>query len=94
MGFFSKLIGKDDYSNCCYLCAKEGHRREIEVVKGGVFINMKRWDKPWNPTQSCYQCGNCGRLVCYTHCDDREPCECGSKNWITRSYIQKELDGG
>ena len=94
MGFFNSLFGNRGRVPCCYLCGKEGHIREIEFVEGGVFIDMRKWNKPWSPTQSCYQCGNCGRLVCYTHCDDRVPCECGEKNWITRSYIQKELDNG
>lgn len=77
----------------CYLCAKEGHFREMILVNN-VMVNMKNWDKPWNPTQSCYQCANCGRLTCYTHCDDREPCECGAKNWQLKMYLQKELDNG
>lgn len=77
----------------CYVCAKEGHFREMQMANKVIF-RMSKWDRPWNPTQSCFQCTNCGRLACYTHCDDRKPCDCGAKSWTTRSYIQKELDDG
>jgi len=93
MGILDKLFGTRSSTPHCYLCAKEGHIREMELV-GNVMIDMRKWDKPWNPTQSCYQCTSCGRLTCYTHCDDRKPCECGAKAWVTRNYLQKELDNG
>ncbi len=78
----------------CYLCAREGHFREMVLVKGGVMVDMTRWDKPWSPTQSCFQCAACGRLVCYTHEDNRVPCECGAKDWVEKLYLQKEFDNG
>jgi hypothetical protein len=77
----------------CYLCAEEGHNRELELV-GNVIINVKRWDKPWSPTQSCFQCAKCNRLTCYTHCDNRRPCKCGATAWVAKTYLQKELDNG
>lgn len=92
MAFFKNIFGSN--LSCCYICEKEGHFRELELIDGRVMLSMRNWNKPWNPTQSCYQCRDCGRLTCYTHCDDRKECECGVKNWATRSYVQKELDDG
>jgi len=94
VGLFSGLFDSNRNIGYCYLCKEEGHFREMMLVEDRVYIDMSKWQKPWNPTQSCYQCANCGRLVCYTHCDDRVPCKCGSQSWVTRSYIQKELDNG
>jgi tetratricopeptide (TPR) repeat protein len=37
--------------------------------------------------QGCFQCGNCGRYTCYDCSDSREPCECGAKHWIEKSYL-------
>lgn len=78
----------------CYLCAKEGRMREMVLVQGSITVDMRKWNKPWSPTQNCFQCSSCGRLTCYTHSDNRKTCECGAKNWIQRMYIQKELDDG
>ena len=92
---FAGLIGDSNRKiGYCYLCKEEGHFREMVIVDDTVNIDMSKWNKPWNPTQSCYQCAHCGRLFCYSHCDDRIPCVCGAQNWITRSYIQNELDNG
>jgi hypothetical protein len=93
MGILGKLSGTRPNTPHCYLCANEGHIREMELV-GRMMVDMRRWNKPWNPTQSCFQCGQCGRLTCWTHSDNRKPCECGAKNWVERMYLQKELDNG
>ncbi len=93
MGILGRLFGARLNTPHCYLCAKEGHIREMELV-GRVTVDMRRWNKPWSPTQNCFQCGRCGRLTCWTHSDNRKPCECGAKNWVERMYIQKELDDG
>ncbi len=77
----------------CYRCAEEGHIREMQLVTS-VMTDMTKWDKPWSPTQGCLQCGNCGRLTCWTHSDNREPCECGVTHWVERVYLQMELDNG
>jgi hypothetical protein len=77
----------------CYRCAEEGHAREMRLV-AYVMFDRTKWDKPWSPTQDCFQCGNCGRLTCWTHSDNRKPCECGATQWIGRMYLQKELDNG
>jgi len=71
----------------------QGHIREMQLVKI-VMTDMTKWDKPWSPTQGCLQCGNCGKLSCWTHSDNRKPCECGVTHWIERVYLQKELDNG
>lgn len=78
----------------CYICAENGHFREMELVRGHVMISLRKWNKPWSPTQSCFQCGRCGRLTCWTHSYDKNVCKCGAVAWVTRSYIQKELDNG
>jgi hypothetical protein len=94
-GVFGRLFGvKPTEEPHCYICAKAGHTRVMHLVAGPTVINRARWDKPWSPTQSCYQCGNCGRLACYTHTDSRITCDCGAQNWITKSYWQSELDDG
>ncbi len=78
----------------CYICARANHLRVMKLVTGGVFVDMRKWDKPWNPTQNCFQCSACGRLTCYTHSDNRQACECGARTWVQRSYLQAELDNG
>jgi len=96
MGIFDwalRLFGGQPKTPRCYLCEEEGHIREMELVRG-VIVDMERWDKPWSPTQGCYRCAKCSRLVCYTHSDNRKPCKCGAKEWIRSTYIQRELDNG
>ena len=77
----------------CYRCAEEGHIRAMELV-GIAMTNLEAWDKPWSPTQGCFQCASCGRLTCWTHSDNRKPCACGAMHWIERVYLQQELDNG
>lgn len=77
----------------CYRCAEEGHFREMQLVAFAV-TSMTDWDKPWNPTQGCFQCAACGRMTCWTHSDNRELCACGAKQWIKRVYLQREFDNG
>jgi hypothetical protein len=93
MGLFSTLFGGRSATPHCYKCSKEGHIREMRLVRMAI-TDMTRWDKPWSPTQSCYQCASCGRLTCWTHCDDRLPCECGAHRWVKKIYLQMELDNG
>ena len=93
LGILNKLFGTQSGKSYCYMCKRDGHVREIELVEK-IMFDMRKWNKPWNPTQHCFQCGNCGRLTCWTHSDNRKLCECGEKNWIERMYVQKELDNG
>jgi len=93
MGLFDKLFGQSKGAPHCHFCAKEGHYREMILV-GRVMIDTRKWDKPWTPTQNCFQCGKCGILACWTHSDSRKPCECGAIAWIEKIYLQKELDNG
>lgn len=93
MGLIDKMFGARGNKPHCYLCAKEGHIREMELV-GSVIVDMRRWNKPWSPTQNCFECLRCGRLTCWTHSDNRVPCECGAKDWVERMYLQKEIDNG
>src|SRR6266545_3724794 len=53
----------------CYRCAEEDHIRVMKLA-GNIFVDMKKWDKPWMPAQGCFQCGNCGKLTCWTHSDN------------------------
>ena len=94
MGILDKLFGRLFSDPHCYLCAKQGHFREMQLVRGAMIVNMRRWNKPWSPTQNCFQCTGCGRLTCWTHSDNRVPCECGTQAWVERMYLQKELDNG
>jgi hypothetical protein len=87
------MSGATSASTHCYRCAEEGHIREMQLVTH-VMIDMRKWDKPWSPTQGCLQCGNCGRLTCWTHSDNQKPCECEMTLWTERTYLQKELDNG
>ncbi len=85
--------------NTCYVCQKNGHRREMVLLgqpgsnELGVEI-ARDPKKAWSPTQGCFQCGKCGRLVCYTHSDVDMQCDCGARDWRKRSYLQQELDNG
>ncbi|TAN47124.1 MAG: TIR domain-containing protein [Methylococcaceae bacterium] len=76
----------------CFICAKQGHYREMVLVSTPSLVNLRLWDKPWSPTQGCFECANCGRLACYTHSDRNMPCDCGACSWIEKTYLQKELD--
>lgn len=78
----------------CYLCAEEGHIREMRLVMKTAMWSTTGWDKPWSPMQGCLQCDRCGRLTCWTHSDNRKPCKCGATDWIERRYLQMELDNG
>lgn len=78
----------------CYLCAEIGHAREMRLVQYGTPIDLSQWDRPWSPTQGCFQCAECGRLTCYTHSEKSNICACGAKNWVEKQYLQLELDNG
>lgn len=49
MGLINGLFGNNRKIPCCYLCEKEGHIREMELVEGSVFVDIRKWNKPWNP---------------------------------------------
>lgn len=78
----------------CYVCAEEGHTREMRLIAFGTMINLREWDKPWSPTQGCFQCAECGRLTCYTHSEMSRICACGACSWTEKQYLQQELDNG
>jgi len=81
----------------CYICAKSGHKREMVLIGKPGFDYFVKYvyndpSKRWSPTQGCFECGNCGRLVCLTHSDDSIVCDCGVCNWKEGTYAQLELD--
>ena len=78
----------------CYVCAEEGHTREMRIIEPGMMIDTGGWDKPWSPTQGCFQCTECGRLTCYTHSESSRLCACAATSWAEKSYLQKEFDNG
>jgi len=95
MAIFSKILGslkKSEPVPHCYVCAKLGHHREMVLVANSRVVNLQNWSLPWSPTQGCFQCQACGRLVCYTHSDANMRCDCGACAWVERTYLQKELD--
>ena len=94
MRLLERLLGGRPRTPSCYVCAEQGHVREMTLVQGGVTIDMGRWDKPWSPTQGCFQCTSCGRLTCWTHSEKTTICECGACEWASRTYLQKEIDNG
>lgn len=99
--FFKSIFTKNPH---CYMHAKEGHIREMLLVKkgwqlqgqveleNGKIIHEMTWPHPWPMTQGCFQCHNCGRLLCYEHSDDRITCDCGARNWEERKYLQQQYD--
>lgn len=60
-------------------CRRCGSR--MRVVTGNVIYRKDV------RTQGCFQCRVCARYTCYDCSDSREPCECGQKQWVERSYF-------
>ena len=78
MSFFDKLMGKKNRINT--RCARCGIPMTIisgAVVRRELFMKAK----------GCFQCIACGRYTCYDCSDNREPCQCGQKQWVERLYV-------
>ena len=84
MNFFKSLFGNQDSGTHCARCGMP-----MYIITGKMLRT-----EDFKKSQGCFQCGNCGRYTCYDCSDSREPCDCGKKNWIEKSYLTDLGDVG
>lgn len=65
-------------NTCCARCGTQ------MTIVSGTSMNREFFVKV---AQGCFQCKACGRYTCYDCSDNREPCQCGQKQWMESTYI-------
>jgi hypothetical protein len=70
---------------------QQPHRRSTRCGRCGttmfIITGMMVRRDVFTRSHGCFQCGRCGQYTCYDCSDSRQPCECGARHWIEKTYL-------